>query len=123
VDLNPYVFTSSFAVATNGTQEVGDGIETGNNYQALLWTGTADSAVNLQALLPLTGTWTASSAAALDSFGDIYGIAQGTFNDVTGFFAVEWSPVPEPTTGSMLLIICAGTLLRRRKYDCPTLRK
>jgi len=124
VDLNPTNlsgFTQSEAVDTNGTEQVGwgnDGTLTGGAYinHALLWTGTADSAVYLQTLLPSAGTWTDSEAFTIDSTGNVYGLADGTFNGVSGEFAVEWSPVvPEPAIGSLLLIAVAGMLMWRRR--------
>jgi hypothetical protein len=117
VDLNPTNlpgFTASDAFATNGTQQVGLGY-TNSVYDALLWNGTASSTVDLAALLPASGTWTDSTAYSIDSSGNIYGVAiNSTYNGVTGAFAVEWSPVPEPGTGSLLLIAGAGLLARRQ---------
>jgi len=118
VDLNPTDLsgiTYSVALSTNGIQQVGWGFASSlSNDEALLWTGTADSAVDLQALLPSTGTWTDSVATTIDSSGNVYGTADGTYNNVTGTFAVEWS-VPEPGTGSLLLFGSAGILVRRRR--------
>ncbi|MGA2440863.1 MAG: PEP-CTERM sorting domain-containing protein [Tepidisphaeraceae bacterium] len=120
VDLNPTNLSGiddSEALATNGTQQVGFGYNDYNVWGgscALLWSGTAASVVDLQTLLPSTGTWTSSSADLIDSSGNVYGWASGTFDNVTGTFAVEWS-VPEPATASMLLIAGAGILMRRRR--------
>jgi hypothetical protein len=124
VDLNnPNVGTAySEALATNGTQQVGDGF----NYdatttpqfedgQALLWSGTAASVVQLQAFLPLTGAWTESTANSIDPAGNVYGTANGTFDGFTGTFAVEWSPVPEPATASMMLIAVGGLFMRGQR--------
>jgi hypothetical protein len=115
VDLNPSGFVSSGADGTNGSQQVGSGYgpptESGC---ALLWSGTAASAVDLQSLLPATGSWNWSNAFSIDSSGDVFGDANGTYNDYTGVFAVEWSTaIPEPATSSLLLVASAGTLLRR----------
>jgi autotransporter-associated beta strand protein len=96
VDLNPaYLVGDTRALATNGTQQVGiaQNIEDPNGLPyAMLWTGTAESAVDLQTLLPSTGTWTQSQADSIDSCGDVYGTADGTFNGASGYFAVEWTP-------------------------------
>jgi len=123
VDLNTTEFGTPYseALATNGAQQVGFGY-TGNsdndafeNQQALLWTDTAASAVQLQAFLPSSGTWTGSNAMSIDPTGNIYGTASGTYNAITGTFAVEWSPIPEPTTGSLLPIAGSGIILRLRR--------
>ena len=95
VDLNPTSIpsiTASEALGTNGSKQVGFGFGVGVASQALVWSGTASSAVNLQTMLPANGTWINSYANSIDSSGDIFGVAQGTFNNVAGFFAVEWSP-------------------------------
>jgi hypothetical protein len=127
VDLNPTNFSGiddSVAYATNGIQQVGYGEGSGTGLEpfgdgyypnALVWTGTAGSAVNLQRLLPATGTWNGSTAYSVDASGDVFGTADGTFNDVTATFVVEWSPVPEPAASSLLLIVGGGMLTRRRR--------
>jgi len=120
VDLNPTDLSGinySAAYATNGIDQVGYGynnatIISGN---ALLWSGTAGSAVNLQTLLPATGTWFNSYAFWIDPAGNVYGTAQGMNAGADATFAVEWSPVPEPATGSMMLVVGAGVLMRRRR--------
>ncbi len=127
VDLNPtdLNMTSSFAVATNGVEQVGFGTGgvAGSFFDPVVWTGTADSAVDLEKLLPSSGTWTGilgtratapNSYIDVDSTGNVYGAVFGTYQGTTGFFAVEWSPVPEPATGSMVLIGCVGILMRRK---------
>jgi hypothetical protein len=112
VDLNPSQlgFYSSTAEGTNGTEQVGFGYS-GDAAHALLWSGTADSAVDLNALLPLTGNF-GSEAYSIDASGNIYGVASYTGVNA---FAVEWSPVPEPAAGSLLLTFAAGLILRRRR--------
>jgi hypothetical protein len=116
IDLTPAGFDNAVANGTNGTDQVGygEGSGTGNNNHALWWSGTAGSFVDLQLLLPAAGTWTDSIAYTIDPAGNVFGTADGTFGNVTGTFAVEWS-VPEPAAGSLLLIAGAGILMRRRK--------
>jgi hypothetical protein len=120
VDLNPTNltgYTTSVAVGTNGSQQVGYGAGsgTGNNAHALLWTGTAASAVDLQKLLPSTGSWIYSEAYTIDSSGDIYGDAYGTYQSNTGYFAVEWTAVPEPA--SFCVLVSGGLLMLRRRVS------
>ncbi len=117
VDLNPSGFSSSLADATNGSEQVGYGTVTafGPN-QALLWTGSAGSAVELQSELPASGSWTDSEALSVDAAGNVFGYADGTYNGVTGTFAVEWpaTAVPEPAFLSFLFATAALLSKRRR---------
>jgi hypothetical protein len=117
VDLNPSGFTASQAYSTNGTQQVGFGDLPSNHSHALLWSGTAASVIDLHALLPAGGSWTDSSATTIDANGNIFGGAIGTFNNVTGSFVVEWSPVPEPGTAVLLAVggIALASRMRSRK--------
>lgn len=98
VDLSPAGYTDTQAGATNGSEQVGEGsdIADSGNEHALLWAGSASSVVDLHMLLPLDGTWDISEADSVDSAGNVFGWAAGTYNGVTGIFLVEWSPVPEP---------------------------
>ncbi|MGA2230742.1 MAG: PEP-CTERM sorting domain-containing protein [Tepidisphaeraceae bacterium] len=124
VDLNPTGLTGlvqSIADGTNGFQQVGYGTTLTNLNEALLWSGSAGSAIDLQSLLPSVGTWTQSMACSIDPMGNVYGIATGTLDGVTGNFAVEWSPVPEPGTVTLLAAFAAGLLMRRRRT--ATLRR
>jgi hypothetical protein len=122
VDLNPTGFTYSQANSTNGSIQVGwAGAELNISYQqAFLWQGTPGTAVNLQSLLPGgPGQWLDSDSYHIDASGNVYGEAEGTFDGQTNVYAVEWSPVPEPTAISLLLI-AAGSLLPRRRSSRQT---
>ncbi len=113
VDLNPSGYNFSEALSTNGAFQVGYGSVPGQiSDRALLWAGTAGSVINLQTLFPSVDSLTASVADDIDSSGNIYGFAN---NNVGGFFAVEWSPVPEPATESLLIVAVVGILMRRRQ--------
>ena len=98
VDLGPTSFpfiTASAAFATDGTQQVGYASDNeGGPYEAFIWSGTAASAMDLQSLLPGDSAEWESVADSIDASGNVYGIAEGTYNGFTGNFAVEWSPRP-----------------------------
>ena len=119
VDLNPTSLSGiSYSVAynTNGVDQVGYGYGTGNIIgKRLLWTGTASSAFDLQTLLPASGTWSDSYAFSVDSSGNVYGTADGTYQGVGSDYAVEWSPVPEPSTCALLFFTCVGILAGRHR--------
>jgi hypothetical protein len=72
IDLHPSVFPSSEALAVSGGQQVGDGFTgiSGINH-ALLWTGSADSVVDLHNFLP--PEFTSSIAEGIDADGNIVG--------------------------------------------------
>ena len=102
VNLNPTNLSgisSSVANSTNGAEQVGYGFGSGtnDNTNAMLWGGTASSAVNLQSLLPSSGTWVFSEAYTIDSTGNIFGVAYGTYNGTTNSYAVEWAVAPQLT--------------------------
>src|SRR5262249_20872566 len=78
--------------------------------RALAWSGTADSVVDLQELLP--PGYTFSRAYSIDQSGNIFGIATA----VDGTHAVEWVPVPEPASFVLLWIGAGGLLCWRRIY-------
>ena len=64
-----------------------------DNDHVLLWSGTADSAIDLHLLLPADSAY--SEAYTIDANGDVFGIA---YDDTTRTYqAVEWMPLPEPT--------------------------
>jgi hypothetical protein len=124
VDLNPTSlgFDESEALSTNGVDQVGYGIIVGTNsattlYEATWWSGTAASAVNLQSLLPASGTWLTSEATEIDAAGNVFGVAQGTYNGVDDIYAVEWSPVtvPEPGSLGLLVLLGSGFMARLRR--------
>jgi hypothetical protein len=110
LDLNPDGISESEAFGVFGGLQVGEG-----DGSAMLWFGSPDSAVDLQLLLPADGAWTGSVAYSIDGSGNIYGTANGTLDDVTGTYAVEWSPVPEPASLSLLVVAAPALLARRRR--------
>jgi YD repeat-containing protein len=82
----------------------------------LLWRGTADSAVDLNALLP--PTLSGSIAYTIDAQGNIWGTA---YDSAGNIHAVEWSPVPEPAT-FILAVAGAWALfgMRHARFGDPT---
>jgi hypothetical protein len=109
VDLNPAGVTNSGATGTNGVQQVGTG-----DSNAYVWSGSAASAVDLNSFLPALGNWT-SSAYSIDANGNVFGAAQGTYNNVNGEYVVEWSPAPEPGTAILLALGTMGILFQSRR--------
>jgi hypothetical protein len=114
VDLNPTDIsgvTASEALATNGSYQAGYVTASGTTFAAV-WNGNANSAVDLQNMLP-GSNWSTSEATSVDSSGNVYGWATNTSGAT---YAVEWSHgVPEPGTGCLLLVSFAGLLARRRR--------
>jgi PEP-CTERM motif len=115
VDLNPPGFNFSAAQGTNGTQQVGTGSgpATGNVYHALLWTGSAASAIDLGSLLPATF---GESEAYTISGDTVYGVA---FNQQTGNEDVIVWTVPEPGAAGLLAIGGGLLAMRRRRLTAP----
>ena len=123
VDLdNPAVsgLPLSAADATNGQEQVGysyDNRDPNNLVSgmgtAMLWSGSADSAVNLGTLLP--SSFVASQAYNIDASGDVYGIA---LDSAGNLHAVEWA-VPEPASLGLLACAAAATVIRRRPTTRP----
>jgi len=125
VDLTPSSFSDSEALATNGTIQVGYGIDWAHNLDnakphALAWSGSAESVVDLQALLP--ADFTESKALSVDAAGNVYGYALGPAlpgSLASGYYAVEWEAVPEPG-GLALLMVSMPAIVRRQR---PPLRR
>jgi hypothetical protein len=114
VDLNPLGTTISDAFATNGSEQVGyaDVGPQGKVIQAYAWFGSANSGVDLQGFLP--GTINTSIAYDVDNLGDVFGVANGSYDNVSGEFAVEWSPVSVPEPGSAIIVLFSSALLLAR---------
>jgi hypothetical protein len=128
IDLNPTNLPGiqdSVAVAINDNEEAGYGtarvlLPPGagfEDFHALLWTGTASSAIDLETLLPSSGTWDYSQAFSIDPSGNVYGVAYGTYNGLTTTYAVEWSPVPEPASATLFGLAGIALLARRRIHQ------
>ncbi len=115
VDLHPVGYTYSAAHGTLNGIQVGYA-NVGNRSSAFLWNGTAASALNLHGFtagLTLNGiplNIQQSVANGIDSAGNITGVVHS--NGIP--YAVQWQPVPEPST---LLVVSVAALFwkcRRR---------
>ena len=94
VDLHPSGFDSTVAKGANSTagKQVGYGVKTSSGpgatiTHALVWSGTASSSVDLEQFLP--AGYSESTAAGIDSFGNIIGSAK--FAGVSN--AILWVPI------------------------------
>jgi hypothetical protein len=119
VDLNPTGFTRSEAFSVAGAMQVGYGMgsSTDNQNHAFLWQGTAASGVDLHGLLTgLPLMFVSSEAHGIDANGVIVGFAS-TSNLVT--YAVKWTPVPEPTSLTLIVMgLMAIPAISRRSRRC-----
>lgn len=109
-DIHPAGYFTSFLYAMNQTHQVGLATtlpdDNGNNNEhAMVWNGTAASAVDLHAfLIAVEPEYTDSVARGIDADGNIYGYAN---IGGTGYVAVRWTPVQ---TGACCIgVTCATT--------------
>jgi hypothetical protein len=112
IDLNPAGWRTSSAAATNGLLQVGYGRvnATRGDTHALLWNGTADSFIDLGALLPVG---TSSFALRIDGRGHVFGHA---FSDNLEY-AIEWAPIPEPSTSVFAGLVTIVVLTSRKRHS------
>jgi hypothetical protein len=96
---------------TNGINQVGQAAQVSGEGRAVVWSGTAQSMLNLHQFLP--GNVTESIATGIDENGTIVG--WGTIVGV-GTVPIVWTPVPEP---SSLIAVAVGItiLLSRRRRN------
>jgi hypothetical protein len=105
VDLTPSFLGANpkcEAYGTNGVQQVGYGKSSGGQSSALVWSGTAASAINLQTFVP--ANLLGSIARTIDGFGNIFGNAGDA--SLTQH-SVAWAPIFTQFT-SPLTPIAAG---------------
>jgi hypothetical protein len=111
VDLHPAGFTFSFAWGMNVDQQVGIAVNEATGAEhAMVWSGTAESAVDLHALLPPALRFARSSAFAIDEFGNVFGRAETPDGD----HAIMWA-VPEPGLGGLAMLAVVHGLFGRRR--------
>jgi PEP-CTERM motif len=108
-DLNPSGFGYFAALGISSSQQVGEGYGSGNDYHALLWSGTAGSVVDLHSFL--SSNYSSSETDGIDANGNIVG--QAFFIPTGKEHAILWTIVPEP--GSMTLLALGGVALLLRK--------
>ena len=108
VDLQPLQFDESQVSDVSGNRQVGSATWRYPNGEgtthAIVWNGTAESAIDLHQYLNLPGI-SQSGATSIAANGDIVGWASGPSGNYT--YAVLWRLVPEPSTGTL---VCCGLL-------------
>jgi probable HAF family extracellular repeat protein len=121
VDLNPTDYLRSHAFGTNGVKQVGYAFDTfAADNHAIVWSGDANSFVDLNAMFPPgSGSFLQTAAYTIDGSGTIYGIADGTYNNVFGTYAVQWVPVPEPATALSFAIGISLLFSRSHRRRIP----
>lgn len=110
VDLHPAGFTFSLVQGMNAEQQVGIAViaATGQEH-AMLWSGSAASAVDLHELLPPALRVGRSIAYGIDEQGNVFGRVSAPDGD----HAILWA-VPEPGSTSVIATAAALALLGRR---------
>ena len=99
-ELNPAGFISSEANATNGLQQVGFGLvmsamNVPTRSHALVWSGSANSVIDLNQFMPIG--FTESAATGIDLAGNIVGWAsKGSHFNPANVHAVMWKPSAAP---------------------------
>ena len=119
IDLNPSGFFETGANAVAGALQVGygQGTATGGQQHALLWAGSAAGVVDLSSFLVGLGpSFVGSSYASdIDASGVIVGSAIAAVDGNYVVYAVKWTPVPEPSSLTIvgIALVCLGLVLRR----------
>ncbi|MBA3726058.1 MAG: PEP-CTERM sorting domain-containing protein [Armatimonadetes bacterium] len=94
---------SGTAFDTNGKQQVGI-----RQSHAIVWSGTAESRLDLHQFLPKG--FTESEATGIDENGTIVGWG---FDSIHAVRPLVWTPVPEPSSLFGIAAAIAGLVLRR----------
>lgn len=113
-DLNPSAISISEALATNGNEQVGIGFLSSNGGEVgLLWDGTAASAIDLSSFLPASDNLGGAVPLGIDAAGDVFGWAADTS---ANYFAIEWTPVPEPNLSGAMALAAITFIGGRRTF-------
>ncbi len=115
VNLNPAGATFSWAWATDGTHQVGYA-QFGGGTHAMLWSGSADSAIDLDAALG--SDYSGSEAFAVWTDGQTTYVA-GDAGSSSGEHAIVWAITPEPSSIG-LLCLGAAQVVYRAPAEAPT---
>jgi hypothetical protein len=120
IDLHPVGFDSTQALGISSAGQVGFGYGslTNDHEHALFWNESSESVVDLHPYLIGLHEFVSSYAFDIADDGSIVGQA----TDQNGnFFAVLWTPVPEPSSCALVLCDIAVTSIlsaRRRRQFC-----
>jgi hypothetical protein len=118
VDLHPAGFERSQATDAAGTFQVGHGIVAGigGTQHALVWNGSAASAVDLHPFVTaLDPSFDVSYALGFAEDGRVVGFARKTQDN---FYAVMWTPIPEPSTSLLAFLAVLGFLAVKGRRSC-----
>jgi hypothetical protein len=114
VDLHPSRFTRSAAASVRGGFQVGSANGPDNLNHAIVWSGTADSAVDLNAFLP--PGFVSAVASDVDTDGTVVGWAgDANFN----FHAMMWIPAAPEPVGPVVMFMGATAVIFRRRHVTP----
>lgn len=114
VELHPAGYESSVANATNGVQQVGSGFvgdasANATHRHALVWSGSAESAVDLNKFLP--PGYTDAAATGIDAAGNVVGWASKGSSDVpANVHAVMWKPVAPDAVFAQTLALSRSSI-------------
>lgn len=114
VELHPAGFESSVANATNGVQQVGSGFvgdasANVTHRHALVWSGSAESVVDLNKFL--TPGYTDAAATGIDAAGNVVGWASKGSSDVpANVHAVMWKPVASDAVFAQALALSRSSI-------------
>ena len=115
------LYASYIGKQTPVAQATANGMGVANITQTGLDNGSNDNPITVYGMVIYVDTATADSYDGVDAFVKV-GFETGTYKDTTGLqFSnmgtqqANWTAVPEPTSGLLMLLGMAGLALRRRR--------